>query len=136
MNNKNFKKYFYALAFALTLMTAFGIASPTQAQNRDWNRDRWEDRNRDNRGYYPNGGYDDYRYGNNNRYGRNSEYYKQQEKGYRDGLRRGKEDAQSNRIPDPNNSSHYRKGTEPYREGFRQGFRESYRQYSQYRRRW
>jgi hypothetical protein len=52
----------------------------------------------------------------------------QAEWGYRDGLDRGKEDVRKRRTSDPNNSSHYRKGTEIYREAFRRGYDEGYRQ--------
>lgn len=77
-----------------------------------------------------------YGYGDNDRYGRDSKAYKEEDKGYRDGLRRGKEDAESNRLPDPNNSSHYRKGSDPYRAGFRRGYAVNYPQYAVHRRRW
>ena len=108
-------------------------------RNRNGVSDAYEvDRNR-------NGVYDTYevdrnrngvndRYENNGRsgnYGYNSAEY---QKGYRDGLQRGREDAQTNRAMTPNNSSHYRKGSAVYREGFERGFYESYRQYSN--RRW
>jgi hypothetical protein len=48
--------------------------------------------------------------------------------GYRDGLDRGKEDVRKRRTLDPNHSSHYRKGTEVYREAFRRGYEQGYRQ--------
>src|SRR5882672_3227231 len=71
-------------------------------------------------------GYNNYGYGN---YGNSSE----EQRGYRDGLNRGREDAQTRRIADPNNSSHYRSGNAAYREGFHQGYFIGYRQYSGYR---
>jgi hypothetical protein len=46
--------------------------------------------------------------------------------GYRDGLNRGQEDARAHRTSDPNHSSHYRKGTEIYREAFRLGYEKGY----------
>jgi hypothetical protein len=52
----------------------------------------------------------------------------QTDKGYRDGMDRGKEDARKRRTLGPNNSSHYRKGTEVYQEAFRRGYDEGYRQ--------
>lgn len=79
-----------------------------------------------NGGYYGNNGH----YGNNG-YGRNTAEF---QKGYRDGLDRGRSDALTNRAMDPNNSSHYRKGTASYRAGFERGFYEAYRQYRN--RRW
>lgn len=81
-----------------------------------------------NDGYYRNDGY----YGNNG-YG-NYGYNAEEQRGYRDGLVRGREDAQTNRVADPNNSSHYRRGSQAYREGFQRGFFESYRQYRNSRR--
>ena len=48
-------------------------------------------------------------------------------KGYRDGLDRGEEDARDRRSFNPNNSEHYRHGSNPYREGFRRGYAEGYR---------
>ncbi len=71
-----------------------------------------------NRGNYGNG---DYGYNNNN-----ADF----QKGYRDGLDRGREDAQTRRAMTPNNSSHYRSGSASYRAGFERGFNESYRRYS------
>jgi hypothetical protein len=105
-------------------------------RNRNGVNDRYEiDRNRNgvadayeygrngrNNGYYGNGGY----YGNRG-YGVNDYEY---QKGYRDGLNRGREDAQTNRAMTPNNSSHYRSGNQSYRSGFERGFYEAYRQYS------
>jgi hypothetical protein len=105
-------------------------------RNRNGVDDRYENNRYGNRsygygrndGYYDNYGYGrnggNYGYGNN---GYNNEDY---QKGYRDGLHRGRSDAQTNRIMDPNNSSHYRKGNPAYRQGFEQGFYQSYRQYS------
>ena len=144
MNYTNFQKYAYSLVVALMLVAVAGMTSNAQAQfqDRDWNRERGDDRQR--RDNYPNGGYDNNdRYGNNNGYGnngrngRNSEYYyKEEQKGSRDGMRHGKEDAEKHRIPDPNNTKQYRNGSDPYRVGFRQAYAQSYRQFSPYRRRW
>jgi hypothetical protein len=80
------------------------------------------DRSRRNRGSYGNRGYgnDNYGYGVNN-----AEF----QKGYRDGLDRGRKDAQTNRAMNPNNSSHYRSGNDSYRTGFERGFYQAYRQY-------
>lgn len=116
--------------------------------NVDRNRNGVDDRYENNR----NGSIDrnrngvNDRYENNGRYGRNDGYYgndgnrgygynsAEEQKGYRDGLDRGQKDARTNRRADPNNSSHYQKGSQAYREGFRRGFFEGYRQYSN--RRW
>lgn len=96
--------------------------------NIDRNRNGVDDR-------YENNG----RYGRNDRYGRDDGYYDDNgydynngdfQKGYRDGLDRGRKDAQTNRAMDPNNSSHYRKGNSSYRAGFERGFYKAFRQYS------
>src|SRR5689334_17950598 len=76
-------------------------------RNGSWGRNDGYNRND---GYYGNGGY-----------GVNSGEFQQ---GYRDGLTRGREDAQTNRAMDPNNSSHYRNGDQAYRAGFERGFYE------------
>jgi hypothetical protein len=80
------------------------------------------------RGYgYGGGGY-----GGGYGYGGGNNSYEEQ-KGYRDGLDRGQEDARSGRSPNPNNSSHYRSGNSLYRDGFRQGYGVGYRQFGGYR---
>src|SRR5262249_46164288 len=106
-------------------------------QRRSWERERERERERQRvllererrvRPVYPypyrNSGY----YGNNNYgyggYGNSAEA----QKGYRDGLNRGREDAQTRRIADPNNSSHYRSGNGAYRQGFSRGYFVGYRQ--------
>ena len=110
-------------------------------QRRDWELERERERQRallerQRRVYraypytyrnYGNYGYNNYGYGN---YGNSSE----EQRGYRDGLDRGREDAQTHRIADPNNSSHYRSGNSAYREGFYRGYFVSYRQYGGNRR--
>ena len=121
------------------------------SRSNDRNNDRYEDRSRrsrdqqdcdvygnprngnnrgNNQGGYGNnrgGVYDDDYYGRNSRNNRNGGFYnEEQEKGYRDGLRRGQEDRDTNRIPDPNNSSHFRKGNADYRLGFQRGYDDSY----------
>jgi hypothetical protein len=107
-----FKKHTYSLAFAAALaLTGLMDNTTVQAQSRDWDNDRWEDCREDDR--Y-----------------RNSRIYNhEQEKGYRDGLRRGQEDYRDNRRPDPNNSSHYRNGNSDYRYGFRQGYQQGFGSY-------
>lgn len=51
------------------------------------------------------------------------------ERGFRDGRDRGREDARERRRFDPENSSHFREGSRPYREGFMRGYREAYREH-------
>jgi hypothetical protein len=79
-----------------------------------------------NGGYY--GGYNGGYYGN---YGGYSSY--DQQKGFRDGLDRGQEDARDRRSFNPNNSEHFRNGNGAYRDGFRRGYEQGYRQYAGYR---
>ena len=82
------------------------------------------------RGYgYGNGGYGNGGYGGG--YGGSGGY--EEQRGYRDGLDRGQEDARSGRSPNPNNSSHYRSGNSLYRDGFRRGYSVGYRQFGGYR---
>lgn len=99
----------------------------------DFNRNGIPDRVERNRGYYNrNNGY----YGNNGYYN-NGGYYgggygynsAEVQKGYRDGLDRGQEDARSRRNPTPYNSEHFRNGSAAYREGFSRGYNAGYRQY-------
>jgi hypothetical protein len=154
---QNLKKYIMTMVMALGFVVAPGL-STAQAQwwprqdrrndRRDEARERerarqryeWErrQRNRNNNPWgYGDGRYENDRWGNdrwgNGRNG-NYGYSAEEQKGYRDGLDRGQKDAKTNRVMDPNNSSHYRKGSQAYREGFRRGFFEGYRQYSN--RRW
>lgn len=145
MNYQQIKKHIYSLAVAaaLILISSLAISSTAQAQNRDWGYGRWDDRQRDNRDYNRDRDYDRGR--DSDRYGRDdwrnrggygdSRYRREVEKGYRDGLDRGQKDAKTNRIPTPNNSSHYRDGNSAYREGFRRGYEQGYRQYAR-RGRW
>src|SRR5215813_9497680 len=55
-----------------------------------------------------------------------------QQRGYRDGLDRGREDARSGRYPTPNNSEHFRDGNGAYRQGFARGYQIGYQQYGRY----
>lgn len=111
-----------------------------RARQLAWQRERERERLRSRNVYvyprtYPNGGsyggtyggygnYGGYRGGS---YGGGNSY--EVEKGFRDGLDRGQEDARDRRSPNPNNSSHYRSGDGAYREGFRRGYEQGYRQY-------
>jgi len=73
-------------------------------------------------------------YGGGGNYGYGGGYNNAEvQKGYRDGLDRGQEDARDRRNPTPNNSSHYRSGNSAYREGFRRGYEVGYRQSAGYR---
>jgi hypothetical protein len=87
-------------------------------------------------GGYGNGGYGNGGYRNGGGYGGYGGGYNNAEvqKGYRDGLDRGQEDARDRRSPTPNNSSHFRSGNAAYRQGFQRGYAEGYRQYAGNRR--
>jgi hypothetical protein len=156
MKQTTFRNAALSLMAVVTLMMVAGSLTPSFAQwpwdrdngrNNGRNNDRYEDRSRrsrdqqdcdvygnprngNGRGGYGNnrgGVYNDDYYGRNNRNNRNGGFQNdEQEKGYRDGLRRGREDRDTNRIPDPNNSSHFRKGNADYRLGFRRGYDDSY----------
>lgn len=52
----------------------------------------------------------------------------EEQKGYRDGLDRGREDADTHRRANPNNSEHFRNGNRQYKDGFRRGYNEGYRE--------
>ncbi len=134
MNYERLKKYGWSLAVAVTLMVSSGFASHAFAQDRDWDRDHRDDRRDDRQRRRDRDGSDD-DYGNYGRNDRNNRSYSRDEqKGFHDGLDRGREDARDNRIPTPNNSSHYRKGNDAYRYGFRRGYAQGYRQNTGYRR--
>jgi hypothetical protein len=122
MNMQRIKKFAFALVLTLGFVVVPGLSSLSAAQAQGWGygRDRWEDR-RDDRWDRRNDRYDD-------RYGRNGSY-RDEERGFRDGLNRGREDARDRRRADPNNSSHYRDGNRAYREGFRRGYTQGYREY-------
>lgn len=152
-------------SLALGAVLATGLASAAQAQvwgrsddryERREQREEWKERQRREReewkeqqrrerearryGGYNNGRYGNYggygNYGNYGGYGNSSAYRQEVEKGYRDGLDRGRQDAQTRRTPTPNNSSHYRNGNQAYREGFARGYEQAYRQYAYNGQRW
>src|SRR5215831_18673344 len=108
--SSNACKHGAAMVLALMILIASGSikGSRVAADSRD-NRD--SDRVYGQRGY--GGGY-------------------WEQKGYRDGLDRGREDARSHRRPDPNNSEHFRNGNGAYRAGFARGYRVGYGQYRGY----
>lgn len=126
MNIQKFKNYAFAFALALGFVVVPGLSSLSNVQAQDWRyrQDRRDDRwdRRDDRRDRRDDRWDNRR---DNRYGYNSG---EEQKGYRDGLDRGREDARDRRRFDPNNSSHYRNGNSYYREGFRRGYAQGYRQ--------
>jgi hypothetical protein len=129
--------------------------------DRNWHRGGDHDWDRDHRGYvyvpprvytyprtYPYGGYYGGPYGgyyggpyggyyggqDGGYYGGSGSFGYWEQKGYRDGLDRGREDARSGRYPTPNNSEHFRNGNAAYRQGFARGYQVGYGQYGGYRR--
>lgn len=90
-------------------------------------------RRNDNR-RYDNGRFGNDSYDRNNGYGNYGYNNADFQRGYQDGLNRGRDDARTNRVMDPNNSSHYRSGNAAYRAGFEKGFYQNFRQDSS--RRW
>jgi len=144
--NRRFTNVVGSIMLTGSILLSVGAASSAQAQDWRWERQRRyeEQRRREEiirqrqierqrrNGYYGvdrnrNGVDDRYEYTNNGYYGNNNPDF---QRGYRDGLQRGREDAQTNRAMTPNNSSHYRDGNATYRAGFERGFYQSYRQYS------
>jgi len=122
MNVQKLKRYVFALALSAGFVVAPGLSilSTVQAQDRrDQRRDERQDR-RDQR----QGRWGDRRDDREGAYGNNGE----QQRGYRDGLNRGQEDARSRRSFNPNNSSHFKNGNAAYREGFRRGYLQGYPQ--------
>ena len=121
MNTQKIKQYAVGIALAIGFVIAPGLSSlsAVQAQGRgDRRDDRWD--RRDDRWDRRDDRWDR----RDDRWEERSEDY---QKGLRDGLRRGQEDLRDRRIADPNNSSHYRKGNNAYREGFRRGYVQGYR---------
>jgi hypothetical protein len=130
MNIQQVKKYAFALALALGFVVAPGLSSLSAVQAQDWRygQDRRDDRRdrRDDR-------WDNRRDRRDDRWDNRNGNYREEEKGFRDGLRRGQEDLRDRRRFDPNNSSHYRKGNSSYREGFRRGYAQGYRRNGNWR---
>lgn len=75
-------------------------------------------------------------YGNSGSYGRYGGYNSgEEQRGYGNGLKEGRDDAQDRDSFNPSRHSSFRDGNPAYREGFRRGYEQGYRQYS-YSRRW
>lgn len=131
------KKVLVGMACALSMIFSVGtmLSITSQAksldyqQDRDRDRDGDRDRDREREREQDRAREQDrhrYRYGNNNA---------DVQQGYRDGSNRGREDAETHRTPNPNNSEHYRGGNRAYREGFARGYSQSFREYSHRNRR-
>ncbi len=163
MNKQKLKKVGMGLAMALSLSFLIGIISApeVQAQSRDYrgwrDRDgrRDDDRNSDwsrrqqieraraierARQREWERRRNAYRYGNQ----RNYPYYggsyggyssSEEQRGYRNGLKEGQDDARDRDSFNPNRHSSFRDGNPAYRSGFQRGYQQGYRQYA-YSRRW
>src|SRR5262245_922407 len=141
MDVHKIKRYALALFLAVGFVVAPGLSSlsTVQAQGWGWGRDRRDDRRddrwdrrddrRDDRWDRRNDRRDERWDGRDGGWNDNRE----EQKGFRDGLNRGQEDARDRRRFYPNNSSHYRNGNRDYRDGFRRGYAQSYRQFINYR---
>lgn len=89
-------------------------------------REYYRYRNQRNYGYYGgSGNYGGYGYGGYS----NSEI----ERGYRNGLKEGQDDARDRDSFNPSRHSSFRDGNPSYREGFYRGYQTAYRQYARYR---
>ncbi len=141
MNIQRLKKISLGIGLGIAFISScgmiLGITAQAQGQpydrylRRQSERRQWRERYRGGYGYgdlrtYPYDGYGSY-----GRYGGAYGYDNRHEKGFRDGLDRGREDARDHRFFDPNNSSHYGEGDPAYRQGFRQGYAQGYREYAQ-----
>jgi hypothetical protein len=103
---------------------------------RQQQRRAYQYRNFGNRGSYESGGYDrnDGYYGNSGRFGGSYGYSNSEfQRGFSDGLRRGRDDARD-RDPFNPNTGHFRSGSAAYRGGFQQGYSQGYRQFAGSRR--
>jgi hypothetical protein len=109
-----------------------------EARRREQARREWEWRRQQearNRSYrnYPNGSYGSYgNYGNYGGYGGYSSA--EEQRGYRNGLKEGGDDARDRDSFNPSRHSSFRDGNPAYRRGFARGYEQSYRQYAGYRR--
>lgn len=157
MIRQRLKKALAGLVMAASLVFCFGIITTPEAQaqrrDREWletmqrarareiARERARERARDRarqrdyrygtRRNYPYNG--NYGYGSYGRYGgyNNSEL----ERGFRNGLKEGRDDAQDRDSFNPSRHSSFRDGNPAYRDGFRRGYEQGYREYG-YSRRW
>jgi hypothetical protein len=156
MNRLGLKKALAGLVMAASLFLTFGIISTPEAQaqrrDREWleamqrarareiARDRARERARERarqRAYrygtrrnYPY--YDNYGYGSYGRYGGYNSA--EEQRGYRNGLKEGRDDAQDRDSFNPSRHSSFRDGNPAYRSGFHRGYEQGYREYGYYRR--
>ena len=73
-------------------------------------------------------------YGNSGGYYGGSGYNSELQRGYRNGLKEGADDARDRDSFNPSRHSSFRDGNPAYRDGFGRGYQEGYRQYAGYRR--
>jgi hypothetical protein len=154
MNMQRLKKAITGAALVLSLILGGGIfVNTAEAQSRDrgWQRDRdgnyrrgpWRIPGRNNRNRDRDRD-DDWRWERN----RNSGWwgsrnypsrgygYNQSElqRGYRNGLKEGRDDADDRDSFNPSRHSSFRDGNPAYRDGFYRGYRQGYSEYARYRR--
>jgi len=95
-------------------------------RERERNRNAWRYGTRRN---YPS-------YGNNGGYGSYGRYNSgEEQRGFHNGFKEGKDDAEDRDSFNPNRHSSFRDGNPAYRSGFARGYEQAYRQYG-YSRRW
>lgn len=150
MNIQRVKKAITGAALVLTLILGSGLIVNTaeaQSRNRGWGRDRdtrygpwripgrgsrdrdWDDDDRW-RGRNRNSGW----WGNSRNYPSRGYRQAELERGFRNGLKEGRDDAQDRDGFNPNRHSSFRDGNSAYREGFARGYRQGFSEYARYRR--
>jgi hypothetical protein len=138
----------YLLAFFLLFGVLTVASSSAQAQWRDRDRDRRDDR-RDRDDRYRDDRYRDDRYRDDRYRDRNYNYQAARQQGYSYGLNVGASDAQRGQRFDPQRSRYWKNATEGYnsnygnkgqykqifRDAFEQGYREGFQRYASNNRR-
>ena len=163
MKLQRFNKVIAGLTLVLSLVFASAILVPSTAQAQDrrwqWERNNRRDDNYRDRDWYRRQqieraraiqrareierarewerararsryGYGDY--GNYGGYG--SSASAEEQRGFRNGLKEGRDDAKDRDGFNPNRHSSFRDGNPAYRAGFRQGYEQGFREYASYRR--
>ncbi len=93
-------------------------------RDRDWDRDDdWNRRNR-NSGWWGN---------SRNNYPTRGYAQAELQRGFRNGLKEGRDDAQDRDSFNPSRHSSFRDGNSAYRQGFANGYRQGFREYARYR---
>lgn len=103
-----------------------------RARELAWWRQRERARNRDSYRYQSRRNYP--YYGSSGSYGRYGGYSSgEEQRGFRNGLKEGADDARDRDSFNPNRHSSFRDGNGAYREGFHRGYVQGYRQFAGYR---